>query len=313
MRNEPLLLAAFVVVVAGPVGAQDAQSCKLCHQAIYEEWKESMHAKAWTDPIFQRVLEERGKAGEPIENCKPCHIPEPILATGLGKLPTARTEYLEEGVTCITCHKGEGGYHGPFEAKRDTDRLKYVHGSVRNPAFRTHEVCTSCHGIAEVPAHDQTTSFLEGPFSSSGGSCQKCHMPWVERPTARRDLYPSLPDRPGGMHRWPGSSSLEQLRLALLVESRIEEGVAIVSLRNMAGHLVPPTAGRVLTLECVFDSGRREEVVFSMETKHRLPSGEVTESLFPLEERESSVTVRLLHRRMPFLDPVVVDEVVTGR
>jgi hypothetical protein len=115
------------------------------------------------------------------------------------------------------------------------------------------------------------------------------------------------------MHRWPGSSSLEQLRLALLLEARVEEGVAIVTLSNMAGHLVPPTMGRVLTLECVFDSGRREEVVFSMESEHRLPPGEAVESLFPLEDGETAVTVRLLHRRISFLDPVVVDEIEARR
>ena len=30
-----------------------AKSCGECHLAIYQEWQQTMHAQAWTDPYFQ--------------------------------------------------------------------------------------------------------------------------------------------------------------------------------------------------------------------------------------------------------------------
>ena len=58
--------------------------CKRCHPAIWREWERSMHAKAWEDPIYQEAasrVEDREK------KCDPCHAPEPILITGIGKMP----------------------------------------------------------------------------------------------------------------------------------------------------------------------------------------------------------------------------------
>ena len=38
-----------------PAGLQSlsAAACGRCHSAIYDEWSESMHAQAWTDPYYQ--------------------------------------------------------------------------------------------------------------------------------------------------------------------------------------------------------------------------------------------------------------------
>ena len=46
-----------------------------------------MHAQAWEDPIYQEAasqVEDREKT------CDPCHAPEPILITGIGKMPKLR-------------------------------------------------------------------------------------------------------------------------------------------------------------------------------------------------------------------------------
>ena len=56
--------------------------CKSCHPAIWREWEKSMHAQAWVDEIYQaaaKTVEDRQRS------CDPCHAPEPILVTGIGK------------------------------------------------------------------------------------------------------------------------------------------------------------------------------------------------------------------------------------
>src|SRR5688572_9046462 len=45
-----------------------------CHTEVLEEWKGTLHATAWTDPLFTTA------AGKPMKmECKSCHSPQPIL------------------------------------------------------------------------------------------------------------------------------------------------------------------------------------------------------------------------------------------
>jgi hypothetical protein len=38
-----------------------AESCGVCHREIYEEWKTSIHAKAYEDPFFQAYWKKDGQ------------------------------------------------------------------------------------------------------------------------------------------------------------------------------------------------------------------------------------------------------------
>ena len=46
-----------------------AKRCGACHLAIYEEWQQIIHARAWTDPYFQVdwVFDKKK------QNCLNCH------------------------------------------------------------------------------------------------------------------------------------------------------------------------------------------------------------------------------------------------
>src|SRR5436190_4656161 len=47
------------------------QTCRRCHESIYEEWKDTLHARAWIDPEF------RMSAGNPPRlECRGCHAME---------------------------------------------------------------------------------------------------------------------------------------------------------------------------------------------------------------------------------------------
>ena len=48
-----------------------AMECKDCHEEIYREWSESMHAKAWIDPYYQ--VDNIYDGSQQI--CLNCHIP----------------------------------------------------------------------------------------------------------------------------------------------------------------------------------------------------------------------------------------------
>ena len=141
-------------------------------------------------------------------------------------------------------------------------------------------------------------------------------MPYVERPAGRQDLYPTLEDRPSGMHSWPGSSVLDQLKQAFEYETGKDNGAFVLGVKNNAGHAVPPTYGRVLVFEVTFLSGETtlstESVELSMESGKRLEPLAWNYYELPLPEGADRVRVRTLHRRMPFLDAELVGEHAAG-
>ena len=71
--------------------------CQNCHNELYDTWKNSMHGKSWTDPIFQSKFQD-------------------FLRTHLAKIGS-NAEYTEakfKGVaqTCIKCHAPGAYYAG---------------------------------------------------------------------------------------------------------------------------------------------------------------------------------------------------------
>lgn len=89
-----------------------AEVCKECHQEIYQQWQQSMHAQstALSDPIHEALY--RSEVGDPrkegatLKNgqypaCLKCHAPNAAVdkKTQLDALPV-----YNEGVSCINCH-----------------------------------------------------------------------------------------------------------------------------------------------------------------------------------------------------------------
>ncbi len=68
--------------------------CEHCHEDIAAEWRDSLHAQAWTDPAFQRSYEREQKAF-----CRSCHAPESDPAVGEVSEAAAHV-----GVGCVSCH-----------------------------------------------------------------------------------------------------------------------------------------------------------------------------------------------------------------
>ena len=97
-------------VAAAYQGFQDGK-CKSCHPAIWREWENSMHAKAWGDEIYQAAASQ---VPDRQTQCDQCHAPQPILVTGVGKMPKLRNTDRETGVSCLVCHlDSQGAMHGP--------------------------------------------------------------------------------------------------------------------------------------------------------------------------------------------------------
>ena len=79
-------------------------ACAGCHKELFETWKTTRHANAFSSPIFQRDWAEIGSDF----TCLECHT------TGYD---IANSAYAHEGVTCESCH-------GPFQPGHPESRCR---------------------------------------------------------------------------------------------------------------------------------------------------------------------------------------------
>lgn len=215
-----------------------AAECGRCHGAIYREWRQSVHAQAWTDLQFQ--AEFRKDPGVQWM-CVNCHTPlvnqldslvvalraddvaRPVRRANPGFEPALKLE----GITCAACHVRDGAVEGPFGDPRAPHAVRL------NPAFRSSDLCLRCHqAVQAYPGKNFVCTFQtgdewrSGPHAAQGKICQDCHMPAV-----RRALVPGGPVRRTGLHGWIGSHLRKggetSLTLWDSLAARLPPGVAL--------------------------------------------------------------------------------------
>jgi hypothetical protein len=232
-----------------------AESCGTCHKEIYDEWKTSIHARAFEDPFFQAYW----KRDNNIWVCLNCHTPlENQQPTLIKEIPRGRVEkaveepnphydpaYQKEAITCAACHVRDGAILGPFDDSAAPHPTKF------DPAFRTAQVCYRCHNVVSGPAQFYnvgpcgTYAEYEGKYfmQERGFICQTCHMPEVERPMARGG-----PIRQGRRHLWRGGHDPEMIKQAVVVQVKADppapkpgERVTFTAtlINAGAGHKIP--------------------------------------------------------------------------
>ena len=228
-----------------------ADSCKDCHQEIYDQWRESMHSKSSTNPVFQACWTVRNNP----PFCSNCHFPmleqKPKILRGFketGPLPFVAiknrefdTMLIKEGVTCVVCHLRNKTLYGPREIKQG----EAPHPVKYDPSFQRSEFCYTCHSWGFPRARVKQTCSTSDEYKMSGKkeTCQDCHM-------SRKEGFASLgrAKRVYGMHDQKSSRNPEELRQALKVELKTERDTykpgdklkAEIRVTNIgAGHRVP--------------------------------------------------------------------------
>jgi hypothetical protein len=251
------------MAVATPEGLStvSAGECRECHEDIYREWAESMHARAWRDPYFQVDFQFDGSQ----QICLNCHTPlenqQENLVLGfrdrekfkplLKPNPSCDQTLREEGVTCAVCHVRDGKIVGPFASDEAPHPVAVDPDMVSGIG-----PCAQCHIVTNrrwdvfyrVPPCGTVAEISESGLKPD---CIGCHMPQVSRPIASGGVV-----RRGRRHLFQGGHVPEMVKSALEVGYKIEElGGArvklIVSLTNTgAAHYLPTgTPDRHLSLD----------------------------------------------------------------
>jgi len=295
------------------VGSLSAKRCGQCHPDQYQEWADSHHGRAITDPLYRADLAAQH---EPFF-CDQCHAPlveqvpkrtTALLAVWPRLWPVQRDNprydaaLHEEGVTCVTCHQVDGAIAGPRGDPAP-------HPTRKSRVLVSEQVCERCHTLAmthigslQRPLMETVTEWRE--YRAKGGDkvCHDCHLPRVaDRPAAN-----GAEPKPARSHRLLGP--FDGALLDQAVEVKVEPGA--VRVRNLTGHRLPtaePHRSVVVRWDVDGQPGeyRIERVVDAYRVREK-PGQDTT--LAPREERAIPLPARASRVAVQFFEWTPGDE-----
>ncbi len=212
-----------------PDGWTSASVCGECHQSIYAVWQESLHAKAWSDPIFQAAYQRSTDAygQEQSRVCLSCHTP----TVRHGGDFDVEDSVTAEGVTCDFCHSLSAV---DLSDTVDPVRLslgKTKYGPLRHaqsPAHKTvdtklhtrSELCATCHeyqnanGVTVLGTYSE---WKQSSYAKKGKQCQDCHMPLVPGRVVALNVKKET-NKSVNLHDISGSHDMDRVRKAVTLE-----------------------------------------------------------------------------------------------
>ncbi len=287
MRKSPMMvLVTAVIAFAGTAGVavglpeasadrfQPSTGCG-CHSALVDQWSESMHAKALSDPLYIYKRDEANKATDGTLGifCDTCHGQVAVMSGEIADLENASPQ-SREGVTCDFCHQVTGTLtpigntsqvvelDGTKRAQFD-DAVSPVHATAYSQFHETAEFCGACHNVdhpGDPSLHLEATytEWKEGPYAEEGIVCQDCHMtpgPGVVKPNPgtaagggpqREHIY-LMTFAGGNVGLGDAVLAEERLKAAATVEVDVAEiqergssaNVEVTITNSGAGHYLP--------------------------------------------------------------------------
>lgn len=180
-----------------------AGMCQYCHLEIYEQWQGSMHALAFTNPVYQAEARKTSRETDGAADafCAACHAPIGFLAQEIPPADGSKlSEVARRGVSCDFCHTitevsadGNGSYRvspghvkfGPFNDPLHTPLHESEYSTIYNEA----EFCATCHEVTNpqtgLVLGATYSEWKASSFAPKRATCQDCHMtpgPGVTKP-----------------------------------------------------------------------------------------------------------------------------------
>jgi hypothetical protein len=203
--------------------------CGECHQAIHAVWRQSLHANAWSNRVFQAAYKRSQETfgSEKGRVCLDCHAP----TVRHGEDYAVADALTAEGVTCDFCHSvAKVDLTDPVDPLRVTvGDVKYgplrhaqspAHKIINSQLHTKAEFCAACHeyrnanGVAVLGTYSE---WKGSSYARRGTQCQGCHMPLVPG----RVVALSVKDKTRtsvNLHDVSGSHDIERVRKAISLE-----------------------------------------------------------------------------------------------
>lgn len=233
-----------------PQSYQPSKTCSNCHTKLYEQFEQSMHARAFGNPVFQYQFYETFLSQMTNDNdnvfaaaaCLACHSPTTFLSRNFRLPARDQVDNSVPGVTCDFCHTLTG-YTGPSPGNANyrpsPGPIKYgplKFSSDWHRAYsqfqRQSEICAVCHEATNrfgVPIHTTYSEWRASAWPNRGIVCQDCHMSASGRLVSGRPVFdsgvlavntlikPKERDRIYS-HRFPGARIDNQLQGAVKLQ-----------------------------------------------------------------------------------------------
>lgn len=243
---------------------ESSNQCSGCHVEQYRQYEESMHAKAFSNPLFNaqyfndvvpRALLNPATIPE-ARKCVACHAPTVFMNyTGLVATPEQASRF-ETGITCDFCHTLEGyADNGDFKQVSSGKKQgpyqeigEVTHHSEFSGFMQLSQYCGNCHNATNHIGFSVKSTFDEWRESSYGMSgnasnitCQECHMSkegFLRKGVAEFDAGQAAHINIGSTtkkqqerdklynHSFPGAHSKSQQQGALVLEFETEDLIA---------------------------------------------------------------------------------------
>jgi len=171
-----------------------AAACQSCHPNHYQEWQGSMHAYAFTDPVFFALNDiGQGRSGNKLDQfCIKCHSPvAPLLKEAPpGFDPAALSEIVKDGISCESCHRLKSATRGKGIDSFHLEDTRYgpisdpvensFHTSVGSRDYKLSGFCSACHDVINengLRVEQTSTEWDKSEYAIMSTECQDCHMP----------------------------------------------------------------------------------------------------------------------------------------
>lgn len=173
---------------------EKAEVCAGCHGTIYNEWKDSVMANSWEDPIYRALLSKASTAtdGKVDKLCIGCHTPMGLTTNSVSAKGNDQVHI--SGIGCDDCHSisastgvGNGSYvltpkkfGRPLKFGPRNDATSPYHDTAYSELHTKSEFCSTCHNVTHpfnrMPVERTYDEWRDSPYASAGIECQDCHM-----------------------------------------------------------------------------------------------------------------------------------------
>ncbi|MCF6208721.1 MAG: cytochrome c family protein [Ghiorsea sp.] len=182
------------------------EACAQCHESQFNDWKQSLHAKAYSPGMVGQFVDMGHEAGS---DCLRCHAPlaqqlfdsDAQMLTALETLRQfpqgvsqgadldaneTKLPLRHSGVSCAVCHVRQGQRFGPPRkgSKQEGLMVGDTHGGfMASKKFEQSNFCAECHQFPQAyaingkPLENTFKEWQQSRFAEEGKHCQSCHMP----------------------------------------------------------------------------------------------------------------------------------------
>ena len=159
-----------------------SNACGTCHKQIFNEWKESIHSQAASDPTYVTNIKllEKKKGIASTRYCEGCHSPVALLTGQLSKGGkhggVNGTIANKEGVSCLSCHGIERAVHLKGVASYEFSPAKdYLFASSENFLAR------KIHNLLIKINPQEHRKTLSRPILKNPELCATCHVQFMDK------------------------------------------------------------------------------------------------------------------------------------